>query len=550
MSQSAEPVTDAPHRSQGKEAPDTKGQWIDTETLKRLGYLAKIGASKVASEYPTEPLESESKPNQDTTDSVVYKVRHKDSVLDKQWQERFFDESDYEKQKLIHQDSILEMCKDVLLSQKAQPGKDLKIASITEESMTIHSPYLIDIMPQVVSYYPVSKSSGSKLRAGHQSLEIVKPYRMLGGARPNLKILKEKYERELSARDPNSEVEDEEVKRKRITVKHVERLEHELEKVLDEPMRLEFDGYRQTPPVASFDMLWLLFRPGTKVYTVINDETVCCRVLTPVWETLETRGRTTLELRMWFLDFNGTHVDRRKHNLRIDSFEGKREILSLEAYPVAYSKDETLRGKLVNRGKKYMAFLQCNAPQCQYKGFAFAKQDDDKGMRERHYYNGRVVVDPVFDYMEHGPPYKPFAWLDKTDIWRSKTNDGSMNKFVNIDPKDPGLELEDSHHMLISGYIRGFTLGTRKWVWLHIDNLAQCIPAIDLINNLAIDPEDLSMIKASVPHLEVRQRGEPPQESTVRMDPIAGKGEGHIMLLHGPPGTGKTFTAECLAEYS
>lgn len=96
--------------------------------------------------------------------------------------------------------------------------------------------------------------------------------------------------------------------------------------------------------------------------------------------------------------------------------------------------------------------------------------------------------------MEHGPPYKPFAWLDKTDIWRSKTNDGSMNKFVNIDPKNPGLKLEDCHHILIGGYIQGFTLGTRKWgkmiltillilaipltkiltVWLHIDNLDEC----------------------------------------------------------------------------
>lgn len=268
-----------------------------------MEFLAKIGAAKVATEYPAEPLESESKPNQDTTGSVVYKVRYMDSMLDKQ--ERFFGESDYEKQQLIDQDSILEMCKDVLLSQKALPGKDLKIASIIEESMTIHSPYLIDVMPQVVSYYPVSKSSGSKLRAGHQSLKILKPYRMLGGARPNLQFLRESYERELSGREPNSEDEDEDVKRKRITVEHVERLEHEIDKVLKEPLRSEIDGYHKTPPVASFDMLWLLFRPGTEVYTVINDETVCCRVLTPVWETLETRAYCTMELRMWFLDFNG-----------------------------------------------------------------------------------------------------------------------------------------------------------------------------------------------------------------------------------------------------
>ena len=68
--------------------------------------------------------------------------------------------------------------------------------------------------------------------------------------------------------------------------------------------------------------------------------------------------------------------------MRIDSFEGKREILSPEGCPAKYSKDEALRVKLVNRGK-YMSILQRNAPQCQYKGFAFAKQDADRVVRER-----------------------------------------------------------------------------------------------------------------------------------------------------------------------
>lgn len=78
-------------------------------------------------------------------------------------------------------------------------------------------------------------------------------------------------------------------------------------------------------------------------------------------------------------------------------------------------------------------------------------------------YDGRVVVDPVFHYVEYGPPYDHLSWLDKTDVWRSETNDGSMNKFVNLDPKNPNLELEDSHYVLLCRYLRGFTLGTRKW---------------------------------------------------------------------------------------
>ena len=57
-------------------------------------------------------------------------------------------------------------------------------------------------------------------------------------------------------------------------------------------------------------------------------------------------------------------------------------------------------------------------------------------------------------------------------------------------------------------------------------------------------------MKSFVPQLKIRQRGDALIRQPLRIDPIKGKGEGQIMLLHGPPGTGKTFTAECLAEYS
>ena len=79
----------------------------------------------------------------------------------------------------------------------------------------------------------------------------------------------------------------------------------------------------------------------------------------------------------------------------------------------------------------------------------------------------------------------------------------------------------------------------------HLDK-----PDRTLIEGLAIDPDSLSFIKAFVPQMNVRQRDDASEKRSLQIDPIEGKGEGQIMLLHGPPGTGKTFTAECLAEYS
>jgi ATP-dependent Clp protease ATP-binding subunit ClpA len=40
------------------------------------------------------------------------------------------------------------------------------------------------------------------------------------------------------------------------------------------------------------------------------------------------------------------------------------------------------------------------------------------------------------------------------------------------------------------------------------------------------------------------------KDETWATDFIQSKGEGRIFLLHGPSGVGKTYTAECIAEFT
>lgn len=244
---------------------------------------------------------------------VVYKIRYKNSKLDAHWDSRTFDEREWERHGIEASASILEMRKDTTLSQRAEEGKDLPIANLVDETMTIHSPHLLAIMPEVVGYYPSLKSSGKKVLGGHQSITISKPYRMLGGACPNLRKLREKYEKDIDEGTCNDVEQSDDFYRKKTTIKHIEYLEKELDKVLKDRIAQEELCYECDPPVASFDMLWLLFRPGSVVCTTINDKPVCCMVMTPFWDTLQlgdtgSPARTTLELRMWFLDFNGQYA--------------------------------------------------------------------------------------------------------------------------------------------------------------------------------------------------------------------------------------------------
>ena len=202
------------------------------------------------------------------------------------------------------------MRKDGYLSVSAKLQGKTELASLEEESMIIYSPQILKILPQVVGYYPMSKETGGKLQGGAPSITISKPYRMLGHARPKLKALRESYLKDIAENKCFGDAQSDALRECQLTIQHIECLEHELNKVLRLPIQQEESRYKQDPAIASFDMLWLLFRPGTIVCTKIKDELICCVVRTPFWDILNSGGsdaptRTTLELRMWFLDFNG-----------------------------------------------------------------------------------------------------------------------------------------------------------------------------------------------------------------------------------------------------
>jgi len=59
------------------------------------------------------------------------------------------------------------------------------------------------------------------------------------------------------------------------------------------------------------------------------------------------------------------------------------------------------------------------------------------------------------------------------------------------------------------------------------------------------------MVKALVHKFTESKKSNPRKNATTwAADAIPNKGEGQIFLLHGPPGAGKTFTAECVAEFT
>jgi SpoVK/Ycf46/Vps4 family AAA+-type ATPase len=94
--------------------------------------------------------------------------------------------------------------------------------------------------------------------------------------------------------------------------------------------------------------------------------------------------------------------------------------------------------------------------------------------------------------------------------------------------------------MLCVAEVRGFDLKTKKWNSFHVSGITDIDWDEDAFDSLVLPNEEKDLVLAFA---QSKINAE-----TSFDDFIQGKGKGIIMLLSGPPGVGKTLTAESIAE--
>ncbi|KAJ9133324.1 p-loop containing nucleoside triphosphate hydrolase [Pleurostoma richardsiae] len=453
------------------------------------------------------------------------------------------EESDYDAVVPQEQTVVLEIQKHVDVDmvendRYSGPLGNNRVVKIRSEQMIIHSADLIDAVAEAVGYYPSGIWHGeTNTMLGHsRSLKIIKPYRMFGIAeRQALRKLQEKYRGAISSADSEADAE-----KYRMLETQIGYLDHELEKSQGARTAEEEMRYNQDPPVATFNMLWLLFRPGSIVFTKIGNETVACRVYLLQWNRPEDGLIYDVTVDMWYLDFDGQKLNRVNHAVDITRFQGEIPIADLAVCPVLHAKDDSLRAKLINRGKKFYQLLSKSYVEVDYRGLVTESRDRESGQ----FYFGRAIIDPRFAEME--------GLRDTSEIeWKEfKFKDIVMKSFVDIDPLKPDNELTDDHYVLMPATILGFALGIRQWVHLEVDHIEIHNYDKTLVDTLIMDEKDKKIITAMSSSAYSDTALLDDRNKAFMVDPIRGKGEGKIFLLHGNPGTGKTYTAECVAEYT
>lgn len=315
----------------------------------------------------------------------------------------------------------------------------------------------------------------------------------------------------------------------------------------------------------------MIFEPGTIVLTTKESED--CAVQLSGWKYVTHNYQSSLELRCFFTDFDGHRFGWQKTVIRVKDFTGTKPINALEAYPLTvHGQAEEIKAKLIERGGKFESLAGSHFRH--YNGLGIRRIRD--GSKEEFSVNGHVVIDtfgfnrcnpsqcnyfprsgtPAMSDYEHIPP----AWAAPTVAsrdWineledrregRSKDASGIATEAFGEGgvPRDDFSEqkcakLSDSWKLLCSPCVRGYALNQRKWLMLSVSSVSDIAFNELAFSDLRLPEEQKDII------LSFASSNQPYRNVTD--DPIEGKGRGTLVLLRGPPGVGKTFTVESVAE--
>ena len=229
---------------------------------------------------------------------------------------------------------------------------------VKKRLIRIVSRRIIEALTRMVTYYPGVSLLGDQVK-------IEEPYCIIFHHMENIEEFQSTYsssgERPLAETDHSCD---------EVTHHHLDVLKSTVMQFFGEDVRQEKARYRQPIPHATFKMLWLLYKPGTTVYTELDGGMQACVIRSVEFSHKSTsKLKTPYCLSMWYMNFDGHRLGRCECTRYIGPFEGEREITSLRVYPCTFldMRDDGLTRKTLEaRGEKFYRFL--SGAQVEYHG--------------------------------------------------------------------------------------------------------------------------------------------------------------------------------------
>lgn len=298
--------------------------------------------------------------------------------------------------------------------------------------------------------------------------------------------------------------------------------------------------------VVTYEHLWAIFPLGELVFAQAHHGAMSALVLRS-GRYVKTQCGNAYQLQVADIDWNGKHFGRRAEYITIYEFMGTQSILGLKAFPLSFHPQETeIRGLLTERGKKFEELAGSHYKE--YRGFAITW--DSKGNEVPIYCSGRIIVDS--DAFGRFSEYY-INWVEPLAAKEGAIEPACASQTLHLEIKgqdkyvfgkrkeEKRMRLTPKHHLTCSSRVRGYSLKKKQWLEFYVDLINDISFNANAFDALVL-PEDQKELILSFAESQA-------MHATTFDDVISGKGRGHITLLSGPPGVGKTLTAESVAEH-
>ncbi|KAH8884180.1 P-loop containing nucleoside triphosphate hydrolase protein [Thozetella sp. PMI_491] len=263
-------------------------------------------------------------------------------------------------------------------------------------------------------------------------------------------------------------------------------------------------------PALEHEYLWMAYVPGDLLYEKTNGTETISR-LVHVSKSFKTDEIDSWMLTAERIEYQGQNLSYVPHTINIRKYDGCKPIRQQPAFPLRYHPEEKrIRQHLSARGRQYLSLA----------GVHYRFYDGPA-----KFYDPEILMTPKTHANVRLNPFSKDIWL----IVIEQTSDGYMG-------------LSEEEQMMCSHEIAGYSLAWKRWGMFAVSCITEVDFNTDAFSHLVFDEDKKRLIRSLVDQQE---------DPDARLDDyIKGKGKGLIFLLHGPPGVGKTFTAESIADHT